>query len=379
MLIVSAYVSPHVGGVELVVDQQARTLAALGYLVTVVASGAGGGDAGERRDGYEVVRVPAWNGLEARFDVPIPIWSPRALWRLACLVGRADVVHVHDVYHPASCVAALAAWWRGRPLFVTQHVATVAHDRRSVALAQRAYYSSAARLVWRRAATIEVYNAIVHDFLVDHGVERERLRLTYNGVDTSEFCPGDPATTPATRARYGIATDRPVVLFAGRLVPKKGVQQLLRATSPRYQIVVAGPGNVPDDVPDGVLVLGPVSRSELLALYRASDIFAYPASGEMLTLAMQEAMSCGLPVVTTDEQDYGRYDLDPAGVALVPPDARSLRAAFLEIIDDDDRRAYMQRYSRSLAEERFDWDNNAAGLVAQYEAADGPVRARARP
>jgi D-inositol-3-phosphate glycosyltransferase len=382
VLIVSAYAPPHLGGVEVIVAQQAQTLAALGFGVTVVTSRCGGGARRERRDGYDIVRVSAWNVLERRLSVPFPLWSPAALLTIARLTARADIVHVHDAYHPSSVLAALSARSRGRPFFLTQHVAIVSHDTRAVELVQRLYYRILGPALWRRARRITAYNPIVSDFLTGIGVPADMIRLTYNGIDTAEFRPGTADGVAATRARYGIAPDRPVVLFVGRLVPKKGADKLLQAVSPRYQVVLAGPGSVPDDLPDGVIALGPVSRDDLLALYQASDIFAFPATGEMFTLAMQEAMSCGLPVVATGEQGYASYGLDPLGLALVTPEPGVLRATFLEILGDEARMAYMRRYSRLLAQERFDWHKNAASLAADYEVAGNydsagdPARAR---
>jgi D-inositol-3-phosphate glycosyltransferase len=373
VLIVSAYADPHLGGVEVVVGQQARTLAALGHEVTVVTSRCGA--AGARReevDGYTVVRIPAWNGLEERKGIPFPIWSPSALWRLAGLIHRAEVVHVHDAHYGSSVLAATLAR-RRRPLFITQHVGMVEHDTALVRLVQRLVYSCVGRSVWRWAENVTVYNPIVEGFLRGHGVPADNIRLTYNGIDTREFHPGDVTAARRTRARYGISPDAPVVLFVGRLVPKKGFDKLVQACGPEYEIVLAGPGRIPSEVPPGVRFLGPVGRAELRDLYQASDIFAFPAVGEMLTLAMQEAMACGLPVVAAAEEGYSRYGLDPAGVLLVPPEPEAMRSAFLQILADPHRNAYMRAYSRSLAEERFEWQRNAAHQASEYHRALWPV------
>jgi D-inositol-3-phosphate glycosyltransferase len=373
VLIVSAYADPHLGGVEVVVAQPARTRAALGHEVTVVTSRCGADGAGrEEVDGYTVVRIPAWNGLEERKGIPFPIWSPSALWRLAGLIHRAEVVHVHDAHYGSSVLAATLAR-RRRPLFITQHVGMVEHDTALVRLVQRLVYSWVGRSVWRWAETVTVYNPIVEGFLRGHGVPADNIRLTYNGIDTREFQPGDAAARRMTRARYGIAPDVPVVLFVGRLVPKKGFGKLVQAYGPEYEIVLAGPGRIPPDVPAGVRFLGPLGRDELRDLYQASDIFAFPAVGEMLTLAMQEAMACGLPVVAAAEEGYSRYGLDPAGVILVHPEPGALRSAFLQILADPHRRAYMSAYSRSLAEERFEWQRNAAHQASEYHRALWPV------
>jgi glycosyltransferase involved in cell wall biosynthesis len=373
VLIVSAYADPHVGGVEVVVGQQARTLAALGHDVTVVTSRCGvGGATREQVGGYTVIRIPAWNGLEHRWGVPFPLWSPSAIWRLARLTGEADVVHVHDVYYGSSVLAAGLARRRRRPLFITQHVGIVEHDKAVVKLVQKAVYSSVGRLLWRWATAITAYNPLVEGFLSDHGVPAQKVRLAYNGIDTRHFCPGDRAAVRATRARYGLAPEVPVILFVGRLAPKKGFHKLLEARGPEYEVVIAGPGRIPDHIPAGVRFLGPVDRDQLRDLYQASDIFAFPADGEMLTLVMQEAMACGLPVVATAADAYSRYDLDPSGVALVPAEPEVLRSTFLDLLGEPDRLSYMRAYSRRLAEERFDWHSNAEHLASEYEIAGQP-------
>jgi glycosyltransferase involved in cell wall biosynthesis len=270
---------------------------------------------------------------------------------------------VHDVYYGSSILAAMLAKLHRRPIFVTQHVAIVEHDKAIVKLAQRLVYSTAGRALWGWAETITVYNRIVEKFLHNHGVSIGKISLTYNGIDTDYFRPGDREVALRTRKRYGLSPDMPIILSVGRLVPKKGFQTLIAACGPEYEIVHAGPGTIPGDIP-GVRFLGPIERSELRDLYQACDIFAFTAVGEMLTLVMQEAMACGLPVVAAADEAYARYDLDPVGIALVDPDPETLRSAFLEILGDQARMRYMQTYSRWLAEERFDWHKNTALPIA---------------
>lgn len=378
VLIVSAYANPHIGGVEVVVDQQARTLVASGHKVTVATSLCGADEATpEEVDGYSVVRMPAWNFLERRAGVPFPIWSPSAIWRLAKLIRWADVVYVHDAYYGSSVLAAFLASRHHRPLFVTQHVGVVEHDKMVVRLAQKLIYKSAGRVVWRKAKMITAYNLIVEKFLRGHGVPAEKIRLTYNGIDTTFFCPGTPEAARLTRERYGLPLDAPIVLSVGRLVPKKGFHNLVEARGPEYEVVLVGPGAIPSHIPAGVRFLGPLGRGELRDLYQACDIFAFPAVGEMLTLVMQEAMACGLPTVATADEAYFRYDLDPDGLALVDPEPEVLRSAFLEILADPGRLRYMRAYSRMLAQERFDWWMNSVLPAPESEnAGDTPQPAQ---
>jgi D-inositol-3-phosphate glycosyltransferase len=381
ILIVSAYALPHVGGVEVVVAQQAATLAALGHQVTVLTSQCGAGANGRHRQpqpsadrgGYQMIRVTAWNGLEHRWGIAVPVYRPlRLLRRLIRLSRDADVIHVHDVYHPSSVLAACLARLLRKPLFVTQNVGIVEHDMLAVRLAQRLVYATMGRLVYRWASAVTAFNPIVQGFLLGRRVPAAKIRLRYNGIDTREFRPGDAESAQATRKRYGLTAGIPVVFYAGRLVPKKGYGKLLAASGPEYQVVLAGPGRIPSQVPPHVTFLGPVDRDDLRDLYQASDIFAFPATGEILTLVMQEAMACGLPVVATADPGYASYDLDPAGIALVEPEPAKLRAEFLDILGNPERQQRMQVYSRHLAEEQFDWQRNAADLAAEYSSACPP-------
>ena len=331
VLIVSTFAPPHVGGLEVVVEQQAKSLAEMGHDVTVFTSRHDKSlPRHETIDGYRVVRTPVWNSLEDRTSVPFPLWGIRSLAGLARAVRRADVVHVHDVYYQPTAVAALLARLARRPLFVTQHVSVVQHDSAVVMAVQRVIYATVGATLWKWARGIVAYNVIVRAFLLERGVPEDKIHLTYNGIDVDAFRPGDDAVRTSVRDRYGLPQDKPVALFVGRLVPKKGFRELVAAHDAGYEIVLAGPGSVPAEVPPGVTFLGPVDRGDLLGLYQASDLFVFPAVGEMLTLAMQEAMACGLPIVARDEEAYGEYDLDRSAIALVPGTPDALRETISE-------------------------------------------------
>ena len=157
--------------------------------------------------------------------------------------------------------AVLARRYR-RPLFVTQHVSLVQHDNPLVMAVQRAIYASVGCAAVAMGLAIVAYNVMVERFLVERGVTPGKVRLGFNGIDTTEFRPGEPAVRKATRDEFGLPQDKPVVLFAGRLVPKKGYRELIAAHHPDYEIVLAGPGEVPPDLPDGVTLTGPLDRDD---------------------------------------------------------------------------------------------------------------------
>jgi glycosyltransferase involved in cell wall biosynthesis len=362
-LLVAHYASPHVGGLETVVDQQAQSLTERGYDVRILTCRHDRSVPARSSGPYaEVLRSRAFNGF-ARRGVTFPVVSPLFFLRALREVRRADLVHLHDVFYTTSHLAALALLLTGRPFTLTQHVALVDHPSRLVMAVQRLVYRTVGRPILRRARGIVVYNTNVRDHLLGLGVPADKILLTHNGIDTARFTPAAPEEKHGLRSALGLPADLPVVLFVGRMVPKKGAD-LVAATADgaTRTTVLVGDGDAPPAGP-GVVVHGPARGQELVDLYRAADVFVFPAVGEIFTLVMQEAMACGLPVVTYDDPGYASYDLDRERIALVPRDVPSLRKAVDEVLADPQRREAMGRWSRATAEERFSW---AANYEAQH-------------
>jgi D-inositol-3-phosphate glycosyltransferase len=360
VVIATTFLPPHVGGLEVVVQQQAETLAAAGHDVCVVTSR-------HERDlpksercsaGYRIIRVPVLNALEDRTGIPYPIVGPafvRACWRE---FRAADHVHVHDTFYQPSQLAASVARLLHKPMHITQHVGVVDHPKKIVMHAQSLIYGLIAPRLWNPAESITVYNANVREFLTGRGVDPRKIRELRNGIDVDVFKPASPAERRMLRLRLGLPADGTLALFVGRLVPKKGFTQLLEARSAEFDIVFAGPGKVPEPCPPNVRFLGAVDRDDIAAWYQACDVFVLPAIGEIFPLAMQEAMACGLPVVAYDDPRYDEYEFDRTLISLVEREPDQIRDAILRVVRDPRLAARMSVYGRELAETRFDWRRN---------------------
>ena len=296
-------------------DAMARELAGRGHEVTYLASGAVRADegaVGPAPEGpYRVVRVPALNVVEDRLGVPYPLFGPRLVRELRRELARAEVLHAHGFLYQ-SAVTALRMT-RGRmPSVLSEHVGHVHYDNplldRSEALAIATIGRAAAR-----AADALVY---VND---EVGAELrrlapgKRLERIENGVDTDRYRPPGPGERERLRAELGWSGQRRHVLFVGRLVAKKGLPVALDAARHGgFELVVAGPGQLPADAPPNVTPLGALPPARVAELYRAADAFLLPSRGEGFPLTVQEAMASGLPVVLSDDTDY-RSSLEGAG------------------------------------------------------------------
>lgn len=376
-LLVAHHYPPHVGGLELVVERQAQSMAASGYQVVVLTSRVES-TAGQpqRPPGIEVIRIGCSHLFERLFFIPFPLFSPRILTEAWKQVKRADIVHVHDVFYMSSWIAAALARMMRKPLLLTQHVAMVEHSSRLVMWLQRLVYATAGRWIFAKARAIVVYNENVRAFLRSRGVPNEKIVLLANGIDTALFRPARTDERSSIRRRYGLPLERPLVLFVGRLVVKKGFHILLEARDPAFDLVFVGPGTIPEHGRiDGVHWLGALDQAQIAELHRACDLFAFPAVGEVFTLVMQEAMASGLAVLTTDEAAYA-HSIVSGHIVTCPRNADSYRAAILGLLTDSGRLRDLQSRSRALAVRHFDWHSNIARLISLCSGLSVPEELR---
>jgi glycosyltransferase involved in cell wall biosynthesis len=131
-----------------------------------------------------------------------------------------------------------------------------------------------------------------------------------NGMDVSLFRPAGSGERAAIRRRLGVGEERPLLLFVGRFVEKKGVR-LLRPVAerrPDWNWLLVGGGRTQSPAAWGlpnVRVLEPMAQHELRDLYAAADLLVLPSVGEGLPLVMLEALACGTPVLTSRENAAG--------------------------------------------------------------------------
>jgi D-inositol-3-phosphate glycosyltransferase len=381
VLIVSHYYPPHLGGIERVAACEARDLSMAGVEVSVLTSACGSRTGRyDASGGPTVHRVSAWNGFEACLGVPFPVFSPSLVIHSYRLVQWADIAHVHDSLYVSSWLAA--AWCRvtRTPLIVTQHVDIVTHDWPMVLVVQRAVYASLGRMVVRTARRVAVVNSRVADFLKGLGVADSRITLLANSVDTRLFRPARPGEREVLRRKLGLPLGTVLALFVGRFVPKKGWHKLLMAAGEEYVLVLVGGDLPPGYAADGrCIFLGTLEPDGLSEVYRACDLFVLPSEAEGLPMTVQEAMSSGLPVITTDDPGYGVYGLDRDGVLLIEATVPAIRAALVELAGDPARRAAMSAYSVDFARRNFERQQHVEGLQSLLDDALGELHAKPAP
>lgn len=357
------------GGIELVAKNQAIRLAERGHNVVVFSSKVRKNETSGFVDGVNVVRIRAMNVFE-KWGIPFPVFSPSIFTTLCRLVKNADVVHIHDVFYMSSFIAAVFSHIYKKPVVLMQHVAMINHPNKIVVMLQSVVYRTTGLFVFRIAARILTINDRVEGFLISHGVSRNKLVSTTNGVDMSIFYPGNSFEKEELKKRFKLNPSKKTVVFVGRFVPKKGFDKLLNAKDDAYQIVFCG-GDCPDgiDKNDGrVVFLGKLTSDEVAKVYRAADIFALPSQDEGFPLSIQEAMASGLPIITSDDAGYERYRFNRDLILLLKtPNSEKLKIAIIELVNNEDKLYEMGKYSLQYAKKYFNWDMIITNLENTYD------------
>jgi glycosyltransferase involved in cell wall biosynthesis len=368
------YFASHQGGIEIVAGHLFEEFAALQQNVTWIAADATPPPAATGT--VRAVALPAFNLVEQRTGLPFPIPSPGALRRVRREVLASDVVIIHDCLYLTNIATYLFARLAGIPVLIIQHIGLVPYSNRVLSAMMRMANQLITQPLLRRAQQVAFISETTKRYF-GRVPFRVPPAVVFNGVDTNTFRPLEPTETlAALRAQLALPDDRPVVLFVGRFVEKKGLAILERmaARAPHLTWAFAGWGPLNPNCwhAPNVHVFTDLHGASLAKLYRASDLFVLPSTGEGFPLVIQEALACGLPVVCGDETAAADAALAPLlrGVALAPGDDDASALACLKVIDHllakqsnpgsryseeriDRRRFALSRYSWRRAAERY--------------------------
>ena len=218
----------------------------------------------------------------------------------------------------------------------------------------------------RRAAKVVTVSEFSRRRLIElFGVPHEKTEVIANAVSQS-FRPTDKAVVDVMRRRLGLPDS--YVLTLGSIEPRKNLHRLLQAwqvTNERFKdhvLVVAGGRSsvfreVFTSVPPNVMFLGYVPDDDLPALYCGASCFVYASVYEGFGLPVLEAMSCGTPVICSNNTSLPEVSGD-AALSVDPQDVHAIGHAITEILQAPE----LQRSLRAEGIHRaakFSWDRSS--------------------
>ena len=198
------------------------------------------------------------------------------------------------------------------------------------------------------------------------------------GVDTARIVPFDTGEKRAARAHFGLPVDGPLVTSASRLVPRKGMDVLIRSSvllrerHPDVHVAISGGGRddrrlrrLVEELDAPVTLLGRLPDDDMPALYACGDVFAMLCrtrwgglEQEGFGIVFVEAAAAGVPQVAG--RSGGAHEAVAHGetglVVEDPTDEEAVAAAIGDLIDDEAKRTEMALAGRTRAETEFSYD-----------------------
>ncbi len=302
-----------------------------------------------------VQQVTSWRPGARGAGVAVALAAARRLAALrAQHRGERVLVHVHvsqrgSFWREGALIRAAAAL--GHPVFVT------VHGSQFVATSEQPSWRPLYRWVLRGANAVAVLDAAALAAVRSLAPRTPTTLLPNPGPVLPQWAPASDA-----------ADAEPVVLFAGEVSRRKGVDVLLRAwpavtaAVPGARLLVAGPaGGVDVDGFPGVQALGAVSAEVIRVRLGEARVAVLPSRAEGMPMFVLEAMAAGRPVVGSTVGAMPRL-LAGAGAVVDPGDAGQLADALIGYLRDPDRarhdgaagRArYLQSHSPAVALQRL--------------------------
>ena len=352
----SAQYLPTVGGVERYTASLASQLIEKGHSVTVVTSSLPGlppQECGE--DGINVVRLPAIPVMNGRFPV-LKLSSEKKSFEKMFAEEKPDFCVIQTRFYTSSLFAARLCRKYKVPAIVVEHGTAYLMRGGIAGLMGRIYEHITCRYVHHLCPDFYGVSRACCQWLENFGIKTDRV--LYNSTDI------DSITAKAAAGRKGLAEKLPdtenkkIIAFSSRLVPEKGVEQMIQAFEkikekyPDTLLVMAGDGPLWEKAnsikSDGVILAGRLPYEENLALIERGDVFCLPTFSEGFATTVLEAAALKTVVLTTPTGGSPQLIVDDDHGLLFPdmqPD--SICAALDRALADDEWR-------RKAAENAFD-------------------------
>ena len=298
-------------------------------------------------EGVAVTRVGTWGSAGS---VSI---APGFFTRLSR--ARADVMILHEP-NPWALLAFAAVRPRV-PLAIWFHSEVVRPK-----LQYDLFYAPIARPAYREARHFLVSSPVLAEHAAALQPYREKVRVIPFGIDVEGWKPSAAIHARADRIRR--EAGRPIVLFAGRHVPYKGLDVLLDAAAPLdVQVSLLGDGpmraawTAAAETKNGKARFtfhGEVDDDEMRAQLAACRMLVLPSvsRAETFGFVQLEAMACGVPVIST-ALPTGVPWVNQTGVVVPPGDVPALRAGIERLAADRDLAAAMGAAGQMRARTEF--------------------------
>jgi glycosyltransferase involved in cell wall biosynthesis len=350
-------------------------------VISTEAAGGAGNVAGVRAERCRWGWRAEEDGVEATYLRTIGHYraltvNPSVLAFCSASLEGFDLVHFYGLYDLLGPAVSYFCQQRKIPYLVEPMGMYFPIDRsfRLKYLWHRTIGKSYLRNAMRMVATSEMEKKE----LLQAGISPASIILRYNGIDPDSFA--DQVARGEFRARYGISAEEPLVLFLGRLIPRKGADVLIESFAEvcggSGRLVIAGPEGERGysarlekqaeacGVASRVIFTGPLYGSEKQSVFADADVFVLPSRYENFANSAAEAIAGDIPVIITEACGIRSLVEGRAGL-VISPGKESLTQALRTILSNRPLYLQLKAGCREVAAQ-LSWDRLTEQMEGYY-------------
>lgn len=384
------------GGQNVYVGQLAKHLAAIGYDVDVLTRRDSEHlpDIVEWHQGVRVIHMPAGPPIALPKEHLLPYMGEFTAFVLSWCRSQVAYDVIHANFWMSAFVAAEIKRSLGIPFVVTFH---------ALGRVRRQYQGQADLFPDERFAiedrVVQEADYIIaecpqdrEDLLTLYHADPTRIRVITCGFDPMEFW---AINKVRARLTLGLPPDEPLILQLGRMVPRKGIDNVIygfaelvkQQVTPVRLLIVGGEADSPDPqqtpeigrlqaiaaelgVASQVTFVGRKGRDVLKYYYSAADVFVTTPWYEPFGITPIEAMACGTPVIGADVGGIKFTVKDGETGYLVPPNQPDVLAdRLLHLLNSPQLISLFGHQAIRRSQEHFTWQKVTSAIAALYEEA----------
>lgn len=292
-------------------------------------------------------------------------------------ISGFDIIHVHGHRHLLNNIVHHYALKSNTPYIFSGHGTVLRIERRF--FAKRVFDRVLGNMILRDAKHFVAVSENEVRQYEEMGVERRKVSVIYNGIDIDGYSVLPEKDT--FRKKYGL-TGKKIILYLGKITPRKGVDFLVKAFSELKMedavLVIAGNDMGYKNkveaiikerlIGDRVIFTGLLTGDEKLAAYQDADVLVYPAVYEIFGLVPFEALMCGTPVIVTDDCGCGEI-IGKEGIGYIVRynDVQGLKNKIEEVIDHINVAQQKVKKGMAFIQTHLSWEEIGSKYEKIYE------------
>jgi glycosyltransferase involved in cell wall biosynthesis len=320
-------------------------------------------------------------GLECSVYPPIKLQKfPFGLIYLYREIKKADIVHMHGLWNINCTLAAFLSQAFNKPYIVTPHGMLDKWALRQSKFKKWIYGHLIEMRNLRLAATLHFLNDEEKNEAGGYGVNFRNSLVLPNGIDPAlyKFLPDKSILTD----KHPEIKNKITALYLGRLHPKKGCNLIIPAlaevlkSNPNIHLLIAGPdqngyqSKLLEQVKmlnliSNVTFLGMVSGVYKLQVFSSADFFILPSHQEGDSIAVKEAMACGLPVIITPACHFNEVKSLNCGI-IINPITNEIAQAMIRLSGNSNLRKILGENGKMLISSKYTWSILTKKLHDKY-------------